>query len=357
MKATGLRHAEQRTESDLLRNGTSSKEPRLLQEELQSLRYPGPTTIKAVLENFQPLSQGFRKPVLLRSINCSTGVKQGPRSNQCCQGSRTEPSLTATTARSRIPQFPQTLQEGGSTGFLHFCLPHPGSRANSPRSNSSLSQPAILRPPETFAEATPAPVPEPKKPRLQQVGRIPRVVSKRDRLHKPPPQSFSRPFARPPTASPEEQSSEFLIAAAEQKDSEIVQWPPLGIQTEIIPSDPWGNQDSAKPASAPVRPGNNFRSNDEFLAFPPRISSDVSGSSNSAILGFYDTVAALPRPGTLPDEDEVWNEYNEFLDTVGSSPTQPSNESKDPHEKSFRKARYTPSPLKITKEPSLSGFS
>ena len=223
------------------------------------------------------------------------------------------------------------------------------------RSNSPLSQPAVLRPPETFAETTPAPVPEPKKPRLQQVGRIPRVVSKRDRLHKPPPQSFSRPFARPPTASPEEQSSEFLIAAAEQKDSETVQRPPLGIQTEIIPSDPWGSQDSAKPASAPVLPGNNFRSNDEFLAFPPRISSDVSGSSNSAILGFYDTVAVLPRPGTLPDEDEVWNEYNEFLDTVGSSPAQLSNESKDPHEKSFGKARYTPSPLKITKEPSLSG--
>ncbi|KAL2037441.1 hypothetical protein N7G274_009926 [Stereocaulon virgatum] len=239
---------------------------------------------------------------------------------------------------------------------LSALLPSPPKLSGEfPRSNSPLSQPALVRPPETFAEATPARVPEPTRPRLQQVGRIPRVVSKRDRLHKPPPQSFSRPFARPSTASPEEQSSDFPIVGSEHRFFETIQRQTLGIQTEIIPSDSWGSQDSGQPASAPVHPNENFSSNNEFLAFPPRISSEVSGSSNSAILGSYGTTAVLPRTGTLPDEDEVWNEYNEFLDTVGSSPAQLSNESRDPHEMSFRRARYTPSPLKITKEPSLSG--
>ena len=259
-------------------------------------------------------------------------------------------SNNSSVQNSAIP--PET--PGSRQHRLSALLPSPPSLSGEfPRSNSPHSRPAALHTPETYAEPTPAPVPEPKKPRLQQVGRIPRVVSKRDRLHKPPPQSFSRPFARPPTASPEDPSSEFPVVTGEQGKPETVQRPPLGIQTVPVHSEPWGSQDSTKPASAPTRPGGNLRANDEFLAFPLRISSDVSGTSSSGILSFTETTAVLPQPGTVPDEDEVWNEYNEFLDTVGSSPAQLSNESKD-HEKSFSKSRYTPSPLKLTKESSLS---
>lgn len=53
------------------------------------------------------------------------------------------------------------------------------------------------------SETTAALPQKPRAPRLQQVGRIPRVVSKRDRLHKPPPQSFSRPFTRQHTSTTE----------------------------------------------------------------------------------------------------------------------------------------------------------
>ena len=234
---------------------------------------------------------------------------------------------------------------------LSTLLPSPPKLSEEfPRSNSPLSQPPVMRQPEAFPEAAPTPVPEPRKPRLQQVGRIPRVVSKRDRLHKPPLQSFSRPFVRPLTASPEEPSSGF-----NQRDGNTVERPPLEIQTAIIPSDPWVSGNSANPASAPVRPSDNFRSNDEFLSFPPRVSSEVSGTSSSGIVSFTNTTAVLPQPGTAPDEDEVWNEYNEFLDTVGSSPAQLSIESRNAVEKSSPKSRWTPSPLKITKDSSISG--
>ncbi|KAK4693604.1 hypothetical protein P7C71_g3823, partial [Lecanoromycetidae sp. Uapishka_2] len=210
------------------------------------------------------------------------------------------------------------------------------------RSRTPLSPSVILRQPEPRAEATPAQVPEQRKPRLQQVGRIPRVVSKRDRLHKPPPQSFSRPFARRPVAE-----------AAEEQRLEASERPLLGIQTEIIPSDPWGSQDSAKPASAPVRPNDNFGGTvkDEFLAFPPRIGSEVSASSSSGILSFAPTTAVVPQPGTAPDEDEIWNEYNEFLDTVEPSPAPLARDSTNPLGKKFRKTGQAPAPLQFTKEP------
>ena len=212
-----------------------------------------------------------------------------------------------------------------------------------------------LRPPEATtapaSEVRPVPLPEPKKPRLQQVGRIPRVVSKRDRLHKPPPQSFSRPFAQRPAMV-----NEAPTAAREIRSQDQAERPLLGIQTEVIPSDPWGDQDSAKPASAPVKPSESFYGieKDEFLAFPPRIESEVSGSSSSGITNLVGTTAIIPEPGTAPDEDEVWNEYNEFLDTV-VSPAPLAEESKNPLEAILRQKGWAPEPLHIRKASSGTG--
>lgn len=213
-----------------------------------------------------------------------------------------------------------------------------------------LSPSVILHPPGITA-ANPAEtansiITQPKKPRLQQVGRIPRVISKRDRPHKPPPQSFSRPFARRPA-----EMNEPTAAIVEQGDNVTVERPLLGGQTEVIPSDHWGPQDSAEPASAP-----NGTWKDEFLAFPPRIGSEVSGSSSSGILSFAATTAVVPEPGTAPDEDEVWNEYNEFLDTV-ESPARPAGESENSHETIFQKKGWAPAPLHIQKGSWITGSS
>lgn len=233
---------------------------------------------------------------------------------------------------------------------LSMLLPSPPRlTAEFPKSRDPSPPGVALHPPEaTIAaanEARPVPLPEPKKPRLQQVGRIPRVVSKRDRPHKPPPQSFSRPFARRPTLIKEPPNT-----ASETRAQDHIERPLLGIQTEVIPPNPWGNQDSAKPASAPVNPSEGFYNTDkdEFLAFPPRVGSEMSGSSSSGILSFVGTTAIVPEPGTAPDEDEVWNEYNEFLDTV-ESPAPLAQDSKNPLEINLRKKGWAPEPLHIQK--------
>ncbi|KAF6230258.1 hypothetical protein HO133_004598 [Letharia lupina] len=241
---------------------------------------------------------------------------------------------------------------------LSTLLPSPPRlTAESPNLRVPLTPSAILRPPEATTaaarEVRPVPLQEPKKPRLQQVGRIPRVVSKRDRPHKPPPQSFSRPFARRPSIVNEAPTTVPEIGAQNH-----VERPRLGILTEVIPSNTWGDQDSAKPASAPVKPSEGFYGidKDEFLAFPPRIGSEVSGSSSSGILSLVGTTAIVPEPGTAPDEDEVWNEYNEFLDTV-ESPAPLAEESKNPLETILRKGGWAPEPLHIRKVSSGTGSS
>ena len=157
--------------------------------------------------------------------------------------------------------------------------------------------------------------PKPREPRLQQIGRIPRVISKRDRLHIPAPQSFSRPFARAPV-----NMNQNVASAAEHIVPDNHCRPILGVQTELIPHHPWGDEGSAKPASAPVLASQGFDSTpkDEFLAFPVRNDSQVSASSSSGVLSFTASPAAV-QSNLGPGEDEVWNEYDEFLDTVQAS--------------------------------------
>ena len=250
--------------------------------------------------------------------------------------------------RTGPPDAPQAQEDRLST-----LLPSPPNlTAEFSYQPSKTTSPAELNTPEAALQTEPTPVAEPKKPRLQQVGRIPRVISKRDRPHKPPPQSFSRPFARHPTVVPEPQPSYPM-----QREPGPPERPPLAIQTEVIPFDDWGTPGSSKPASAPVQQSQTFNgiAKGEFLSFPPRTASHisgVSGSSSSGTLSLAATTALLPNPGTAPEEDEIWNEYNDFLDTVGSSPAQLSNDSRNPLEAMLQKKRWVPPPLQISKEPS-----
>ncbi len=214
-----------------------------------------------------------------------------------------------------------------------------------------LSPSVHLRQPEPPASTSIVPpmLPKPREPRLQQVGRIPRVISKRDRLHRPPPQSFSRPFMRTPVID-----NELSNLENQREDLKNAERPILGVQTEMLPSHAWGEPDSSKPASAPVVP-RNMRSppgRAEFLSFLPRIDSEVSGSSSSGVLSLA-TTAVVPPPGTALSEDEVWNEYDDFLDNVDSRASQAKYHIEQ-HPKP-RKSQWTPEPLHIRKESLVAG--
>ena len=212
----------------------------------------------------------------------------------------------------------------------------------------------LLRQPEVAAVSESAPIepPKPRVPRLQQIGRIPRVVSKRDRLHNPPPQSFSRPFAR---STP--QSNPAVPNISQHFGSSQLDPLALVTDTETVPSNVWEHRAAAKPVIAPVlaqeaNEASHQVNPDEFLIFPPRKFSEISVSSSSgggSSAAAIATTAIVPEPNTAPGEDEVWNEYNDFLDTV-ESPA-PLSETTVPEREHLRKtARMTPAPLYIRKD-------
>ena len=281
-----------------------------------------------------------------QEITDQVSLEQFTRSN-----SQIDQAGNARTMRSRDPS-PVRPQNRPS-----MLLPSPPNLASEfPKPPNLLSQSrAAADPPPVSADLIPAPdstPSEPRKPRLQQVGRIPRVVSKRDRPHKPPPQSFSRPRPFTPhqedVPQPAPTNAGMSIYPADER-------PTLGVQTDVIPQTPWGHQDSAKPASAPAgtseRPEQGLR-RDEFLTFARRNGSEMSGSSSSGILNLAATTAVVPEPGTAPEEDEVWNEYNEFLDTV-ESPAPLVSAALNPMDKVKQQARFQPAPLHVRKDSSV----
>lgn len=188
--------------------------------------------------------------------------------------------------------------------------------------------------------------PRPAQPRLRQVGRIPRVISKRERERAQAPaqhSNFSRPFMRPVALR-----TEVPPTTARFPDLQPTLRPVLGVQTEILQSRPWViEDDSAKAKSAPVDASTGFSppSGVEFLTFPTRKGSEVSGSSSSGILNFAATTAVVPQPGIVA-EDEVWNEYDELLDIIESPPPLVN----------AKRNRTAPTPLHLRKESHLTGL-
>lgn len=282
-----------------------------------------------------------------------------------------DPSRATSRAEDFQSQYAaQTAPSAESQSFSEIEVPKDPSMLlpSPPTLNQEFASPVVASsndaPPQPPASApaaapvdTPSALPEPRKPRLQQIGRIPRVVSKRDRTHKPPPQSFSRPRPYtprqdPPTSAPTltDPSSSFTSAR-----------PALEVQTEQILTEPWGGQDSAKAASAPVTSiadsiqRNN--SGNEFLSFPSRVGSSVSAAtSSSGLVSFADATVAMPPTAIAPTtEEEEWNEYNDFLDIM-ESPAPLARTKANPYDKAITRMGLAPSPLEVRKE-SISSFS
>ena len=236
-------------------------------------------------------------------------------------------------------------------------LPSPPTHMTGFSSTSSLgSARAVMYQPDSIPIGR-APSPPSKKlpqtgtSRLQQVGRIPRVSSKRDRLHNPPPQSFSRPFANLGS------SRKTSFSEVSESESMAPTAPPvLGIQTERLQSEPWVEESSANPMSAPVVLGFDPSpvQHGDFLTFPARQYSQTSGSSSSGVIGITAHPATQPVASAMGQDDEVWNEYNALIDHVEKSST-PSPERKVSQAKSSggskgKQKATIPAPLSIRKD-------
>jgi hypothetical protein len=155
-----------------------------------------------------------------------------------------------------------------------------------------MPPPQSLYPPVIPAPSLPPPEQSPprapRQSRLPQVGRIPRVVSRRDRDRKPSISSFSRPFdsMQPSPAMQSAPFPEFSQTAVANQDGN------LGIQ--IMGQQPFFALPNNQVLFAPQ--GNAFAS------VLPR----VPGQHSPAV-----------------SVEEVWNEYDDLLDALSAPPKTP----------------------------------
>ena len=140
----------------------------------------------------------------------------------------------------------------------------------------------------------------PRENRLASVGRIPKVVP-RD-IH--PVQSFSRPFSTVESPS--------MTTTADNPTYLSPPLPPVGLEFNIPVSS--SGTSIANIASSPMIYPSDLP---EFFAFSPRKGSDASGSSGSN-MSLAAVTAVIPPPGSKLTDDEVWGEYDDFIDHVVS---------------------------------------
>lgn len=184
-------------------------------------------------------------------------------------------------------------------------------RDNRPSPRTAMFNQNMLKPePESSPE-------DRRQRRLASIGRIPQVVSRRDRHHQPAMQSFSRPFSTSESPS--------VMAPTLEGTS---QYSGLGgIPLADIPSSKPGDWGygfnpafSAPEAASALEFLAGPYSAHEFIHFSPHKGSPSSGSSGALAA----VTAVVPKPGTAPSEDEVWNEYDDLIDVL--SPEEPKPE-------------------------------
>lgn len=157
----------------------------------------------------------------------------------------------------------------------------------------------------------------PHVPRLSPIGRIPRVISRRDRERKLPDQSFSRPFAksqpRPAVKPPGSFYAEIRHLAS-----------PPGSQPTSSTTGPSelasaGPKDNTPTDPSSVSAFDAYMSKtpvDEFIAFSPRKNSELSYTSSSGIASVSSKHTYQYHLTGAHGEEDVWHEYNDLLDEV-----------------------------------------
>ncbi|TKA77303.1 hypothetical protein B0A55_04342 [Friedmanniomyces simplex] len=154
----------------------------------------------------------------------------------------------------------------------------------------------------------------PRQPRLSPIGRIPRVVSRRDRDRKLPDNSFSRPFARAqphPNVKPPGALYHEIRELASPIDSGSQPVSSTSTRSEGLLGELKSSVNTNPPSVSTARTSFEMHSNNDFVALTPRKGSEVSYSSSS---GSGSWMAAIAPPPT--QLDDPWNEYNDLLDDM-----------------------------------------
>jgi hypothetical protein len=210
-------------------------------------------------------------------------------------------------------QFGHSKENSRRNEDLHMTgseVPELAHLAAPPLVTSSESMSSMPEAPQTCLHLTPDTAPV-RPSRLPQVGRIPKVISARPQATSP--KSFSRPFARLSTLQPLQ--SPIVL----DKDSVALGTSP----TKSLISK--SNATQPEPASKMIGLGllqelgdsiseAAATSHHEFLAFAPRKCSEATTTSSGG-LSFAGTTAVIPDPDAALEEDEVWDEYDDLIET------------------------------------------
>ncbi|KAI0118541.1 hypothetical protein F4776DRAFT_258346 [Hypoxylon sp. NC0597] len=162
--------------------------------------------------------------------------------------------------------------------------------------------------------------PKVRPSRLPQVGRIPKVVTTRP--EQTSPKSFSRPFHRVSLQLPPPDLSRIDTDSVAKGPSPTRSLSPERTQPE--PSTTTGDSTTSTQESSTGDQSIGLGLGKEFLSFPPRKDSDCttsSGSGNSELVNVSNRTALPLTPSAPLTEDEIWDEYNDFLGEVPPSAT------------------------------------
>jgi hypothetical protein len=213
-------------------------------------------------------------------------------------------------ARAAIPQ--QTRQVVRMVTAPNLSMQHTAHSKLSPELLPYITTPEMIQGTNDTPE-TPRSLDMARQPRLSPIGRIPMVVSKRDRDRRLPDNSFSRPFAstqprptvRPPgslynqirdLASPTDSASQAVSSSSGRSDTASA-----ANQSSI-------NAD--QPSASTNRSSLDFYAGNDFIVFAPRKNSDFTYSSSSSSSNWR---SMMPPNAS---EDDIWNEYNDLMDDV-----------------------------------------
>lgn len=185
------------------------------------------------------------------------------------------------------------------------------------------------------ASNTSLPIPAPtnllpsgRPSRLPQVGRIP--IAGSQRMDRPTTKSFSRPFRASLPVSPKTMqfADPQFIAKGPTPPKSPTLVPDLTMEDSTVESGTMNISTRASPGKSSV---DYTHMGTEFLSFSPRKSSEdtvATSSSSSASVLFAASTAVIPTPLDPPAEDEIWDEYDDFLADDTLKPRQSTTSSK-----------------------------
>ena len=247
------------------------------------------------------LDADFKARPSLPRITVRQDHSESPELLRAQQAVQTHPPHLIDIQRS--PVIPVPLEEAAHSLSSQQQESQPRQNVHTP----DMSQ-RSLNTPENQNENSPQ-----RQPRLSPVGRIPKVVSKRDRDRKLSDSSFSRPFARTqpkPNVKPPGSLYTQIRELASPIESGSQPVSSTSTRSDGAPGEQKSSLNTNPPSESTNRTSMDIHAHSEFFCLPPRKDSDLSYSSSSAYNSWIASIAAQPQ------QEDIWNEYNDLLDEV-----------------------------------------